>query len=217
MTIGARLKEERTRLGMSQTEFAALARVKKGTQISWEKDTSSPTAAALAAFAARGVDAMYVLTGNRTIDPPISDEDHMSLVLDEVEQDLVNLPIAASADDHGQRVLNTSQELIEKVLAVRATGAVSENIEERAKSLLSAVHSPKRRTELQVAAFAQRQRNEDVAREGLDLWLRNSSYKPSENVLEKMIQITVQYHVHHEALVRLVRAVYSDAITNSTH
>lgn len=212
MTIGARLREERARLGLSQTEFAALARVKKGTQISWEKDVSSPPASALAAFAVRGVDAMYVLTGNRTIDPPVSDEEHMSLVLDEVEKDLVHLPIAASSEDHGIRTLQSAQERIEKVLEVRATGAVSEKIELRAKSLLSAVFSPTKRTELQVAAFAQRQRQESMAREGLELWLRSCPYKPSENVIEKMIEITVEYHVHHEALVRLVRAVYNDAL-----
>lgn len=66
MTVGERLKLERVRLQMSQTDFAALAGAKKGTQISWEKDASSPNAAALVAFAEAGADVLYILTGQRS-------------------------------------------------------------------------------------------------------------------------------------------------------
>lgn len=64
-TIGARLREERTRLGLNQADFAALAGAKKGAQLKWEKDESSPTGTFLAEFAQSGVDVMYVLTGKR--------------------------------------------------------------------------------------------------------------------------------------------------------
>jgi transcriptional regulator with XRE-family HTH domain len=66
MTIGARLKEERLRLGRTQTAFATLASVSKGAQINWEKDASSPPATALAAFRDAGADVLYILTGERS-------------------------------------------------------------------------------------------------------------------------------------------------------
>lgn len=66
LTIGERLKEERGRLGLTQTAIADAARVTKNTQINYEKDARSPDASYLAAVAALGVDVLYVLTGQRT-------------------------------------------------------------------------------------------------------------------------------------------------------
>ncbi|MFC0708847.1 helix-turn-helix domain-containing protein [Azorhizophilus paspali] len=65
MGIGDRLKEERLRLGMNQTEFAAITGVTKNSQFNYEKGERSPDAAYLAAASAAGVDVLYVLTGNR--------------------------------------------------------------------------------------------------------------------------------------------------------
>lgn len=69
MGIGERLKEERQRLGLNQSDFAALAGVAKNTQLNYEKEERSPDAAYLAAVAAAGVDVLYVLTGTRTPRP----------------------------------------------------------------------------------------------------------------------------------------------------
>ncbi|KXK69689.1 XRE family transcriptional regulator [Pseudomonas monteilii] len=65
MTIGDRLKEERSRLGLSQTDLAAVGEVGKTTQINYEKGAGSPDARYLAAVANRGVDVLYVVTGTR--------------------------------------------------------------------------------------------------------------------------------------------------------
>lgn len=64
--LGARLREERDRLGKSQEEFAAIGGVKRGAQANYEKDERSPDAAYLAAVAEHGVDVLYVITGVRT-------------------------------------------------------------------------------------------------------------------------------------------------------
>ncbi|PSJ22149.1 hypothetical protein CVH10_08750 [Halomonas sp. ND22Bw] len=66
MTTGSRLREERERLGMSQTQLAALGGVGKMSQINYEKDARSPNAAYLTALDEFGVDIQYVLTGRRT-------------------------------------------------------------------------------------------------------------------------------------------------------
>lgn len=65
MNIGQRLKEERERIGMSQTEFASVASASKHAQINWEKGETTPNANALAAWAAIGLDVLYVVTGLR--------------------------------------------------------------------------------------------------------------------------------------------------------
>ncbi|MFY3986098.1 helix-turn-helix transcriptional regulator [Achromobacter xylosoxidans] len=65
MGIGNRLREERVRLGMSQTEFAEVAGLIRKTLYGYECGERFPDAAALAKWADAGVDVMYVLTGNR--------------------------------------------------------------------------------------------------------------------------------------------------------
>ncbi|WP_313604793.1 helix-turn-helix domain-containing protein [Comamonas jiangduensis] len=69
MTFGERLREERKRLGMNQTELALLGGVVKFTQINYEKDERTPDLDYLAKLEAAGVDAYYILTGKRTPEP----------------------------------------------------------------------------------------------------------------------------------------------------
>ncbi|WP_226941881.1 XRE family transcriptional regulator [Pseudooceanicola spongiae] len=61
---GARLREERERLGQSQTLFAKAAGASKGSQILYEKGRA-PTADYLAAIGELGADIIYVLTGRK--------------------------------------------------------------------------------------------------------------------------------------------------------
>lgn len=63
--IGRRLKEERDRFGWSQAEFAEIADVSKRSVASWESGESMPGADAMARLAARGVDLLYVVQGER--------------------------------------------------------------------------------------------------------------------------------------------------------
>lgn len=62
-SIGERLKEERERLGYSQSDFAAMGSKTKKTQIEWEKGEAYPNASFMAAIAAAGADVQYILTG----------------------------------------------------------------------------------------------------------------------------------------------------------
>ena len=66
MGIGERLKEERERLGFSQTEFAAVAGASKNSQYNYEKGERCPDAAYLAAVAEKGVD---ILTSSQARQP----------------------------------------------------------------------------------------------------------------------------------------------------
>lgn len=63
--IGARLRDERERLGKNQDAFAALAGIGKRALIHYEKSERSPDANFLAAIATAGADVLYILTGQR--------------------------------------------------------------------------------------------------------------------------------------------------------
>lgn len=65
-TIGARLREERERLGLTQPDFAQKVGVGKGAQINYEQNRRVPDAAYLALAAQMGADALYILTGERS-------------------------------------------------------------------------------------------------------------------------------------------------------
>lgn len=58
-----RLKSERARLGIKQSQLAELAGVSKNTALSWEKGATSPTVAHLEALAEHGMDLVYLVTG----------------------------------------------------------------------------------------------------------------------------------------------------------
>lgn len=72
--IGARIKAERERLGMTQPDFAAAAGAAKRTLIEWEKGSTAPTAMQLSALAVVGVDVLYVVTGQRVLSALPPDE-----------------------------------------------------------------------------------------------------------------------------------------------
>jgi len=63
MSVGKRLKEERKRLHMTQDELGTACGVSKWAQFNFEKDENMPGGAYLLAAMSRGVNVMYVLTG----------------------------------------------------------------------------------------------------------------------------------------------------------
>lgn len=65
VSIGARLREEREALQLSQEAFGTIAGVTKKSQINYEKNERSPDSNYLAAIAAAGADVLYILTGQR--------------------------------------------------------------------------------------------------------------------------------------------------------
>lgn len=64
-----RLRAERTRLGLNQTDFAALADVTKKTQMLYEAGERVPDADYMAAITKAGADMYYIITGQKIIVP----------------------------------------------------------------------------------------------------------------------------------------------------
>ena len=75
MEFFERLREERKRLKLNQTQLAALAGTTKNSQLNYEKGNVCPNAEYLAAIAAAGVDVQYVLTGQRSAEPVLTPEE----------------------------------------------------------------------------------------------------------------------------------------------
>jgi transcriptional regulator with XRE-family HTH domain len=62
-TFGARLKKERTRLGLTQTELAEIGEVQKNAQSLYERDANSPDVSYLEKIAGKGVDIHFLFYG----------------------------------------------------------------------------------------------------------------------------------------------------------
>ncbi|CAM3514952.1 transcriptional regulator [Pseudomonas floridensis] len=63
--FGARLKQERQILGLSQREFAAIGGVEVNAQGKYENGKRLPRSTYLVALSEKGVDVLYVLSGER--------------------------------------------------------------------------------------------------------------------------------------------------------
>jgi len=69
--ICARLREERVRLGLYQQDLADAGGVSRKTQSAYESGATAPDVAYLSLVAARGVDVLYVFTGQRERGPHV--------------------------------------------------------------------------------------------------------------------------------------------------
>lgn len=81
VSFGERLREERTRLGLTQPGLGEIGGVTKKTQMLYEGGERSPDANYLMAIAEEGADITYVLTGQRgvALAPVLSPEEKLML------------------------------------------------------------------------------------------------------------------------------------------
>ena len=135
MSIGARLREERVKLGLSQEAFAALAGVSKRVQLKWEKDETSPSAQVLAAFAEAGADLLYIVTGTRRDAPLGHWEPHHSV--DSIEKTLTDPEAFAAREGISvDRMLAAARQTLEDI-ATSDREDVTEPTREKADNLLA--------------------------------------------------------------------------------
>lgn len=77
--FGRRLREERERLGLSQTTLANIAGIQRLAQSQYEKEASSPSVRYLAAAAKSGVNLEYVLFGRTPCDAMLTPQDRYQI------------------------------------------------------------------------------------------------------------------------------------------
>lgn len=211
MSLGSRLKEERSRLGLSQTAFAQLAGAKKGTQISWEKDASSPTAAALMAFAEAGADALYILTGKR--ERAANVEEDWTFILDEIQRSLLD-PVSdwrpdETEEQRHERVLKDANARLSRILKFDARGRRPE-IVDWIKNLLTWTENPTELVKARAADFAQKHEKREFAKTALLIWFQNWDYSPNDAVVRKLVMLEVDYGVPIKVLIELATEIYAD-------
>lgn len=212
MSLGLRLKEERLRLKLNQTDFAALANASKAAQINWEKDVNSPPGSALSAYAEAGVDVLYVLTGKRAAERPETIAAKITEELREVERDLL--------DPERQRLANQSEQEAEEsavhfagnklraMLKYDAQFMTPEMIE-HTSNLLDITNDPKKLSLFRAADFAQKRKDRERKKESLDGYL-HGSYEPGDIVRNMLVMVALDYGVPVKLLVELVYEIFTD-------
>lgn len=214
MTVGSRLKEERSRLGCSQTAFAEVAGVKKGTQISWEKDASSPSAQALVAFASAGADVLYILTGRRLPNLPDPVDEMIEGDLREARRNLVDpLRVRRPTEDFDkaeQRVVAEARILASRILLQEVPAGLRDALVEETKALLHLAENPAELPVLRAAEFAHDRERRVAEKQLLMLWFKGSPYHPIDSVMTMLADLALQYLVPHKMLVELCDEVFSD-------
>ena len=110
--IGLRLRQERERLGLSQKTFGEIGGVEANAQGKYENGDRAPKADYLSRVAARGVDVLYVLTGN----PPPTLVDNLSQLEEKV---LISYRVLHKEDQDAIRRLTTTLAELSAPLAVK--------------------------------------------------------------------------------------------------
>lgn len=83
------LKEERIRLGLTQTDAASLCGVRREAWGQYERGAVAPGSHVLLSFVANGADAAYLLTGRRTDSLlHLNDRERLRLAVEAVEEGL---------------------------------------------------------------------------------------------------------------------------------
>lgn len=104
-----RLKEERLKLDLNQTDFGDLGGVTKKTQMLYESGDRSPDARYLELIAAAGVDVQYVITGVRggavVQRPTLNDRDRLRLAIQAVVEGLEEIRRKLPADKLAELIL----------------------------------------------------------------------------------------------------------------
>lgn len=75
--IGDRLREERARLKLNQTELGSAVGAAKRTVVDWEKGRTAPSSAQMAALSGMGCDVLYILTGRRQPAAALREDAHI--------------------------------------------------------------------------------------------------------------------------------------------
>lgn len=213
MSIGARLREERDRLRLSQTDFAALAGASKGAQAKWEKDEASPNAVALVAFADAGADVLYILSGRRTADRPdnvLSDiEDQIAAIRRDMLKPTRSLSPGEDAAEVEELSIIINTNRLSSILGADAH-LLTPEVREELESLLAINTSPVQLAAFRAADHIQRRARHREMKAQLASWLEGEPYQPSGAVTNLLATLALEYAVPVKLLVELVEELHDD-------
>lgn len=213
MSLGGRLKEERERLGFTQSEFAALAGATKGAQQNWEKDEASPKSSALQAWIENGLDAMYVLTGKRLSQRPVGLEMEIEEELASIRRELIDPSQRALPDEDErqaeERIVLRSSNRLKALLAYDRELMDPDNVAE-AEQLLEIADNPAALSLVRAADRAQQRKAREDARRSIGEWLEDCPYCPGEAVTYMLVELATEYLVPTRSLASLIEEIDRD-------
>ena len=213
MSVGARLREERLRLGLSQPAFAALAGASKGAQAKWEKDDASPNAVALIAFAEAGADVLYVLTGKRTEQRPETAALKIEEELKEIERDLVE---PTRFIRPGQTEEEAEQDTVEgacnrlRAMLKYDRQFMSDELAHHVEEVLYVAGDPAKLSLLRAADFAQKRQKRERMKESLSAYVDGAPYEPNDTVRNLLVMIAMEYGVPVKVLAEVIYEIFTD-------
>jgi transcriptional regulator with XRE-family HTH domain len=209
VSLGARIKEERQRLGLNQTDFAALAGASRRAMVNWESDGASPLATALIAWANAGVDAVYILTGRRAAERLPPDDELVEDELKEIERELFE-PRRRPGETTAEADTRICAEMAKRLEALARFEAPTPAQEERISALLKCCNDARALETYRVTRASQEKQERDDTQELLELWFANGRYQPDYSVMQMLVMISMEYHVPYKVLVELAQAVQID-------
>lgn len=121
--LGRRLKDERVRIGLDQRAMAEALGISRNSQQAYEAGRTAAPADYLIAAQERGVDIVYVLTGDRRGDMPMTASSDEEGVVEIVEIDLAyGLGGSFSDGEIGQLIHKFPQSWLEKITRASPAG-----------------------------------------------------------------------------------------------
>lgn len=215
MTLGARIKEERQRLGLNQTAFAALAGAGRRAMVNWEADGAAPLVSALIAWADYGADALYILTGRRTAEArPDNAVTQIEDQLADIRRDLLDPNHQRLTDETEgkaeERAVSTARNQLRAMLQYDRTFLTPEMAQE-VEHLLDIAENPASLALYRAADNAQMRKSRRDMRDRIAGWFNPERYTPNDTVLNTMVATVLEHGVPHRQLVDLVEEVFDDA------
>ncbi len=211
MTLGARIQEERQRLGLNQTDFAALAGASRRAMANWEADGAAPLVTALIAWGDAGADTLYILTGKRTPDRPDPFVAHMSENLSEIRREVLD---PGRKRRPGESNVNVEERVLREagfeLRAFLQHETLPPDLLEEARSLLAIVENRERLDLFRAVDAAQKRERREEEKELLAIWFQGCTYQPDDNALKFMAMVALDYSVPPRILVELSEAIHQD-------
>jgi transcriptional regulator with XRE-family HTH domain len=205
MTISGRLKEERQRVGLSQTALASLAGASKSAVVSWEKGASAPTAPAISEMAAAGMDVLYILTGRRTNDRP---DNAVNQIEDQIAGYRRNLLMPSRHRLPDEREEQT-EERLQAILDFDAPFLTSE-LREEVEHLHDIATNKAALTLFRAADYAQMRSKRREKRAALSEWLSGGEYVPGDAVMNILTTLALEYDVPEKLIAELYHELNED-------
>ncbi|WP_217429774.1 helix-turn-helix domain-containing protein [Sphingomonas bacterium] len=212
LSIGARLREERLRLGLSQEAFASLAGLSKRVQLKWEKDESAPSAPILRAFAEAGADVLYILTGRRTVNTPFNTASMIEAELATARAEIVHPPRHAgeTAEQAERRVLDWHANSLSTILKFD-TRIVPEGLAGDVAQLLEVITDPERRAAFRASYGADRRERRRSMKREIAIHLAETPHDASDTVRTMLADIGLEHGVPISSLIELFHEIAEEA------